>query len=395
VGAFQGAVVLVSLASNAILARQLGPDVLGGYQYLVSWVAVAAVFGLPGMNVSITRACLKDYDAFFWWAFRRSVVVSAIGTFVVAAVGSVLLLLDGGMGGAATACLLVAAGIPAVGLQGFDSALVGKRDFRSSRLLSLFGAVLVLVLTAVAAVTTHSAAWTFGGYVLGRGVVAVVGLRVAALKLRRQDRDSGRERDLAAQGWRQTGLNGFFIAASQFDRLLLGTLSPPLLAYYHIGLLIPQRMATNSKVLLGVLTAHWGAAEPRHNLEALRTHGWKLFAGGALVAAAVAAFLPWIVPLVFGTDFEPAIPLGQLYSVNLVLGFWQATYMGYEQFQYNGAFAQKVQLVRQVSFFVLAAALIVPFQAYGLIAAHVGANVLQFVLSYRKYLQRIRAANAQ
>lgn len=389
----QGLVILIGFATSAILARVLGPQGLGDYQLLLAWVAVASIFGLPGMNVVVMKSALKNYDRFYWLALRKSLLFSGAGTILVALVGSVLYFYQGAESKTAIFFLLVAASIPLSGFQNYDSVLVGKRDFRSSRLLSLLGAILSLVFTGLAAWLTKQAEWVFTAYLLSRVVVLAAGFYVVQRKLNDCPIDHRMELELFAQGWRQTGLAVFLQVASRLDRILLGAIDPVLLGYYYIGTLIPQQVASNSKVLLSVLTARWGAKSAEDNLRAFVTHSKKLIFLGCFASLLIWGFLPFIIPVFFGEQYDSAISLGQFFSLSLIMNFWYVTYMGYEQFQSNGMFAQNLQVVRQVVFIILIVVFIGKWQAEGVVAAYLIANAVMYFLAYLAYTRKLRGSN--
>jgi O-antigen/teichoic acid export membrane protein len=390
----QGLVILFAFATSAILARVLGPEGLGVYQLLLAWVMVASVFGLPGMNVVVLKSALKNYDRFYWLALRKSLLFSGIGAILVALVGGGLYLYQGAESNAAVFFLLVACSIPLSGFQNYDSVLVGKREFRASRLLSLLGAILTLLLTGATAWITKQAEPVFGAYLLSRAIVLGVGMLVVQRKLIDCPIDPQMELELLSQGWRQTGLAVFLQIASRFDRILLGALDPVLLGIYYIGTLIPQQVATNSKVLLSVLTARWGAKNAKDNLDSFILHGNKLILIGCLASLFIWFVLPVLIPVFFGDQYYPAIHLGQFYSLSLIMSFWYATYMAYEQFQSNGMFAQSLQVIRQVIFLVLVVTLIGNWQAEGVVAAHLIANFFMYLLAYLTYAKARRRQNA-
>ncbi len=388
----QGLVILFAFATSAILARALGPEDLGVYQLLLVWVVVASIFGLPGMNVVVLKSALKNYDRFYWLALRKSLLFAGIGTILVVLVGGGLYLYQGDESKEAVFFLLVAGSIPLSGLQNYDSVLVGKRDFRTSRLLGLLGAILTLLLTGAAAWITKQVEWVFGAYLLSRAVVLVAGMLIVQRKLIDCPLDPQMESELFAQGWRQTGLAVFLQIASRFDRILLGALDPVLLGYYYIGTLIPQQVASNAKILLSVLTARWGAKSAKDNLDSFILHGNKLILLGCLASLVIWFVLPILIPVFFGDQYYPAISLGQLFSLSLIMSFWYTTYMGYEQFQSRGMFAQGLQVIRQVIFLILVVALIGNWQAEGVVAAHLIANAVMYLLAYLAY-RKLRRRN--
>jgi len=383
----QGLVILIAFTTSAILARVLGPQGLGDYQLLLAWVAVASIFGLPGMNVVVMKSALKNYDRFYWLALRKSLLFSGVGTILVALVGCVLYFYQGAESKTAIYFLLIAASIPLSGFQNYDSVLVGKRDFRASRLLSLFGAIVSLFFTGGVAWLTRQAEWVFVAYLLSRVAVLALGFFVVQRKLNECTIDHRMELELFAQGWRQTGLAVFLQVASRLDRILLGAIDPVLLGYYYIGALIPKQVANNAKTLLGVLLARWGARKAEVNFKSMKVHGVKFIILGCVAALSVVILLPTIIPLFFGENYLPAVPIGQWFALSLIMSFWFSAYMSYEQFQTNGLYVQKLQIIRTVIFLVLMVILIEKWRVYGVVAAHLISSWVIFGLAYFNFMK--------
>ncbi|MGR3292434.1 MAG: lipopolysaccharide biosynthesis protein [Candidatus Scalindua sp.] len=356
VGLVQGLVILIGFATSAIIARVLGPEGLGIYQLLLAWVAVSSIFGLPGMNVVVLKSALKNYDRFYWLALRKSLLFSGIGTILVASIGCALYLYQGAESKSAIFVLLVAASIPLSGFQNYDSVLVGKRDFRASRLLNLFGSILSLLFTGSVAWMTKQAEWTFSAYLLSRVAVLAAGFWVVQRKLNDCQVDPQMELELFVQGWRQTGLAVLALGASRLDRIVLGAMDPVLLSYYYVGTMIPLQLKNNAKLFLNILSVHWGLRSGEDNISALNRHGGKLLLLGGLMVCLMWLCLPFLIPLFFGEEYTQAVSLGMIYSIALLPMFWVNMIGQESQLQGSGAFNQKSQILRYT---VLAVCIIV------------------------------------
>lgn len=342
----QALVVLLGVANSVLLARLLEPEQLGGYQFLLAWAAVAAACGLPGMAVPLLKSTLKNYDRFFWLAIRRSMLAANAGALVVGAIGAVCYWGDAEWRPVGTILLLVAASMPIAGFQNYESVLIGKASFRISRLLQLFASVSTLVATVTAAWAFKSAEHTYAAYVVSRVLVMVAALAVVRRRLQSCIADSELDAELLAQGWRQTALAFFILAASRLDRIALGTLSPALLAQYHIGTLIPISIKNNVKLLLSVLGTRWGKRDASANLSALNRRSIALWLAGLFCFLSMFVVLPFVIPMLFGEGYTEAVQLGIVFSLTLVPAFWSHMIGLQSQIQSSGKFNQISQAIR-------------------------------------------------
>lgn len=339
-------VILTSFTNSAILARLLDTQSFGNYQLLLAWTAVASIWGLPGMNIVVMKSTLKKYDRFYWLALRRSLFSSCIGTILVALAGLGFLFFQGDKSVFALFLLLVAVSIPLSAFQNYDSVLIGKNDFKSSRLLNLLGAILTLICTGVTALLIKEIEWVFIAYLISRLLVLAVGFFVVRRKLEDCPLDLELESNLYKQGWRQTFLAIFILATSRLDRIILGAIDPMSLGFYHVGTLIPMQIKNNAKLMLNILAIHWGLKGSAGNVNALKRHGPKMLFMGAAVVILLWIVLPFGIPAFFSNKYYPSVKVGIIYSLVLLPAFW-VNIIGMEnQLHSDGVFNQRSQILR-------------------------------------------------
>ena len=384
-------VVMVNFAANVVLARAMDMEKFGSYQALIAWAAAGASFGLPGMNVAITRGCLKKCDRFYWWAQKKSVLSSIGGGVLLALAGLVLFIVEGEFTAKCGFLLLIAASIPLGGFQGIDSALIGKGEYRLSRLFALIGAVLTFAFTASIALTVKQAEWVFGAFLLAKCLTIGIGLLWVNRKLAETPPNPELEESLKRQGWRQVGVGVFTLITPQIDRIILSLINPVVLAIYHVAILLPQRALGSAKVLLGVICADWGKLSATENLGKIKKRVHIMIIGGIIAAMIIAMLLRWIIPVMFGAGYEESVVLGQLFCFNIIFSVPLAFYLGYEQFQQDGRFAQKLEVKRALVFLPLAAVLALYFGATGLVTVHIIINVFTAVLCLKQYNYRCQS----
>ena len=385
-------IVTVNFAANIVLARSMDVEAFGSYHALIAWAAAGASFGLPGMNVAITRGCLKKYDRFYWWAQKKAVISSIGGGLLVSIGGLVLFIAEGEFTAKCGFLLLVAASIPLSGFQGIDSALIGKGEYRLSRFLALIGAVLTFVFTASAALTIKQTEWVFIGFLGAKSLTILIGYFWVKKKLSKSPSDPELEDSLMRQGWRQVGVGIFTLVVSQIDRIILSLINPILLAVYHVAILLPQRAVGSARVLLGVTSADWGKLTEEENLREIRKNSHIMLFGGVFGAAMIALALKWIIPVMFGEGYGESVILGQLFCISIIFSIPMAFYLAYEHFQHDGEFPQRLEIKRALVFLPLAAVLALFYGVWGLILVHIIVNIITAVLCFKQYNYRCKSA---
>lgn len=342
-------VILLGFANTALLARLLDPQQLGAYQYLLTWVAVAAVCGLPGMGMPLLKSTLKNYDRFYWLAIRRSMVTAGTSALLVGIFGAFFYWRSAEWRSIGLVLLLVAASIPIAGLENYESVLIGKQDFKTSRLIQIFSSAIILIATALAAWIFSNTEYVFAAYLVSRSIVTAAAFLVVRRRLEACLADPVLDAELLSQGWRQTVLSAFILLASKLDRIVLGTLNPVLLAQYHIGTIIPVSIKNNAKLILGILGSRWGRLDARGNSEALRRYGKILIFVGIATFSVMALALPVLIPFFFGETYRTAVWIGIVFSLSLVPAYWNHMRGLEDQIQLDGKFTQVAQVVRYVA----------------------------------------------
>jgi O-antigen/teichoic acid export membrane protein len=356
VGFAQVVIVIIGFAATAILARILDPKDFGSYQLFLAWLSIGAILSLPGFSLSILKSGLKGANYYFWTALRYSVTASVLGAIAISAVALALSEFHVITQYTGTVIVLVSIGVATTGFYHYDSGLLGRRDYKSSRLLALLGAIGNLISVSIVAVLTKSPEWTFVSYLLSRLLVSLVGIAVLKKNTVTVAPNPSFENELTEQGIRQTALNVFSVIASQADKIILGVLDPVVLAIYSVGVLIPGKLIQNSKSIMGVITAEWGAAPVEVNDAKLMEYGPHLFLTGTIACACTILALPALIPLAFGPAYSSATEVGQWFSLILIGNFWFTMYCAKNQLQSDGRVVRRLQIGRQLLFLGLLAA---------------------------------------
>lgn len=380
-------IIILMFVLNAILARILGPERFGIYQMLIAWLGIGAILSLPGFGVSILRAGLKGNNHFFWKALRYSIISSCLGATV--AIVFAWAISTSGILAADTSIfiVLIAVGILTSGFKHYDSALIGARDYKASRLFALLMAFASLFMLSFTAYLTRSPEWVFVAYLASNLSISLAGLYYFRAKKNSTNYDKDFETDLLRQGWRQTAVNVFTTTVSRLDKIALGAIDPVLLSYYFVGTLIPQRIMSNSKSILGVFTAEWGAGSSNENRRRIFSNGKYLLLFGVFVFFCTIIMLPIVIPIAFGDSYLRAVEPGQWFSLILIAHFWFLIFHGYDHFQFGGKNAQVIEIIRQIIFVILLLTTISQYGISGVVFAHIASHVfvqgMALVIFYR------------
>ena len=385
VGMAQIAVIAVGFITNALLARMLGPEKFGQYQLILAWFAVGGVLGLTGFGVVILKAGLKGYENFFWIALRFSIISSVLGAAAVGSVAWILFSYGYTTKDSFIFIGLIALAIPTTGFQHYESAFIGKRDYRTSRLLAILISVANMLITATVAYVTDHPQWVFISYLVTRLTISLYAIFLLKKGCIINSIDKPFEKDLIYQGIRQSALNIFSIITSRLDKIVLGALDPVTLSYYYVGTIIPSQIMANSKTILGVVAAEWGAAMSNKNLKYIKVHGKKLMLLGVVTCTAIALFLPLVLPLAFGQNYAPAIEIGQWFSLVTIGSFWFQMVVAYDQFQSNGKYSQNLQILRQILFVILLYVSVDDFGVMGVVFSQVVTYFMAYGVTYIRF----------
>lgn len=358
VGFGQISTILISLISSAILARVLTVEVLGRYQLIISYLGIASIAGLPGMDIVIRRGIFKRYDNICWSAVKQGFFTSLIGAMILFLVGLLVFIKDWhkdvGFSLMATAVLL-----PSRGLQKYDSVFVGKRDFFTSRTIAVISSLINLSIVATTAFLTRRLMPILCAFFFSQLLVLALGWYLAYKKLEKTGNDETFEKELLKQGWQQSFLSIVNVIGAQFDRILIGSINPANLAIYHVGQLIVRQIKNNVKTFLGVPVAHWAAESKKENYRRICTYGGLFFTIGVCFTLGIWVLSPFFIPFIFGQKYVSSVKIAQWLSISLGPLFLTPAIWAYDLYQKQGKAYIKVQSILRI-FQIIALSIMVP-----------------------------------
>ncbi len=346
----------IGMISGIIMARCFSLADMGRYQLIMSYVAVGRIAALPGMNIILNKGALKGYDRICAPAIFRSVLVSSL-TGLVLLSGGGLAFWHSPQAKLGLTLLVVGAFQLLSGFEKFDSILQGKKEFILSRQIVLGSAVFSLMTVGSAAYFTRRLSYVIAASFGVRVFTLAVGWGLTLPKLQKSERDPLFEQDLLRQGWRQTALSVFNLLLRQVDRLILGTIDPALLAVYHIGSVFPNQIKNNAKSLLVVPVNYWGSMSKHSNLRRIRQHGLTILGSGLGLTLAIWLLAPWVLPLLYGPNYQAAVPIARWLSLPIGLNFLALMVFSLDLYQNQGRFYTLARVVRQSVYVILLVAL--------------------------------------
>lgn len=318
--------MLAQMGMLVITARVLGPTGRGEYAAAVTWATTLFTVGCLSLGqVALHRAAERD-DQRWLGPTLGSLAVIAFAVTVLTWAGAAIayLLSDGAIFGDLPRALLVLglASVPFLIWEQYGSSLlmaVGRLPIynRAQVMGRTVGLVLVAVLLVGAGLDVKAA---LVAYVVGQGIVAFWGTRPLMTMAIEPIRPSLTEIWSLLRGGAKLHLNAI-------GTLLFNGVSVLIVQYYR-GAEETGYFQTAVQLLSGVLLIPTAAAMvlygevardgpdeawPRHRRIML-----LLVAGMALAAAVGALIAPWIIPLVLGEAFRPAVPVFQLLTLALV-----------------------------------------------------------------------------
>ena len=84
--------------------------------------------------------------------------------------------------------------------------------------------------------------------------------------IRYSEHDTKQEKTLIREGWQLSALAAFQLIVNKLDDLMLGIISPQLLALYYIGQKLSKFILTTVQSLMRVQAIHWAILEKKDNL---------------------------------------------------------------------------------------------------------------------------------
>lgn len=313
----QGCTVLQGI----LLARLLGPGGRGELAAIILWPNVFAGIGILGVNMAIARFAGQGLTS---CGLVKTATKTALLTGVLSALICGLLLpflLPEAKHDLLPAAYLFILFIPlnhlALNLQGVDHGGGNFRWLNATRALLypvFFSGIILCWWFA-----TDKVFWVVVALLVANGCVVLLRLSVKLKSFRYAGR-SVTSTALFKESYPYVAASIIAILYMQMDKALLVWLLAPEEIGWYVAAFAAAGSVNVLNSALGIVQFSAAAqAVPGHGFAALakvlRRGGVLSLVGGGLLAA----LLPWLVPLVYGAGFHPAVSIGLLLLPGLIL----------------------------------------------------------------------------
>ena len=380
---------VLGLTRNALLTNCLTKDDFGVLNYVMSWLAVVAVLGMPGLNLAVAQYVARGHWEAVRLGLRRRLVLSVLPMVTLAAIGWI-----GSKAGrtdiAPSVWLLTALFFPSAQvLTAIGSVLGALRRFRKIAILYVGQSAAFLLAVGMGLSLWRGPATE--GIVLFQWLLVSVVNGWFWAHLRRPEVDPvplspAQRKQFYRFGAHLTAMDAITQARDRISALLLGGLvSLSALADYSIGNLFFEQM----KSLWGI---YYGVSYPRLlTLDAqdrwrqvrrealLACPAFAALAG--LVGIGLAAVVPWLFSAKYGSS------LGHVWI--LLLAFVCSVPGGFFEMYFRVEEAEKalyqIRLAAAVFGILLPPLLLALWGPLGVAAGRTGANVVYSIVGFVLY----------
>lgn len=308
----------LSLATAYFLVRALSQEQFGEYHYVLAWMGVLSIFGLPGLNDAVMQAVARDKLGSYKKSAFYAVSFSLIGALGLLAQGGWFLFFGDnrelGLG-----LIFSSFAFPLVhGMLTWKAYRQGIKDFKTLLRLEGMNSILMGCLLI-------GGLLLFPGYIL---IPLAIVLLVPGLQNLVQTVRTYKALPLEAEieegnlhfGLKTTLYSVLSVAANHIDKLLLFTfLSPVDLAIFMAAQKLTEPVQNITQDLAAVLAPKF--AQYTHLTQNLDRffYGVAAFFGlGILIFSFT--LLPPVMLLIFGEAYASAIPYCQALMVSVIFG---------------------------------------------------------------------------
>jgi O-antigen/teichoic acid export membrane protein len=327
----------ISLANSLVLAivyaRIGGPDSYGIFQMTVATTGVVAVIALSGATTAATRAAAQGRRA-AWLLFKSRLRWCGAASGVLLLVA--LIVLDHGQSALAAALATGALALPLfIGGDLYPAHLIGDRRYRRYLGFQLTTQTVTLLGVALAVVIAPSEPWIAAlAYMGSIGVIQLRGLMTL-----RAGADATPE-DLS-YARRFTGVSVLSAVDARLDVLLTGfLLSPSAAGTVAVARTFPGLLKAAWTVAYQPLFVKMTAMPLAEAYRVVSRYRLAVVAALASLSAIGAVIVVWLVPALFGKEYDDAVPLAQLLllaSGLASLGYVDQTFIRAQGFVLNEA----------------------------------------------------------
>ncbi|MFC1891805.1 lipopolysaccharide biosynthesis protein [Thermodesulfobacteriota bacterium] len=392
--------MIFGILTTALIVRSISTFDYGRYVFVLSIIDYLRLATLPGMNFSITKGVLKNYDHIYTASLKIIILSTFSISFIILSlivftdyfdlVTRVILnenirdhILSVDWYLIAIASILI---IP-TGLERYDGFMLAKRKFSLLRNIKLFNGILGVVLIGGSAFFFNKIEFILLGFFFHRIVNILIGNYFALKERSTVVKNMPLQKGLIKEGIKYNIIDLLGLI-SRLDRIILGTIDPKLLAVYYIAQRFPDLIKNNAKHFIVPVLIRWGKLDATSHWQNLRKKLLYFLILGFIVAILISIISVLGIPLVFGRAYNESIRYAVLLSVPIIFLFANHVIFDFDTVQGTGAnyrlFNIPLPLIYGISILIL----VPKYQIMGLVyAIYLGAlwKIISSVFVYIRY----------
>lgn len=376
---YKGVIGVVGVLTSICLARLMSMEAVGEYFLYLSYFALAELAGLSGANVIVSKSAMKNED----YVYRKFLVYASCSALgfgaLLALLGVVLPLYVTGL--PARSFFLLAVYTSFTGIHAYESYLAAKKLFKLSQQLILLRSIATFAVVAGAAYIWADAFIALCAYVAAHIACALIGTACSLQYCASHPSSECHEFSYWwQQGRRYIGLSIINVVSAQAARIILGNISPELLALYQMGVHIPTRIKDNVKVILSVTSVHWGALSLQENLRQFLANRHKIILIPLAASLFLIALAPFCIPLFYGDTYTQSVIVFQLCSAGIVFNMYGMLAANIDIYQREGKLYAQFNILSKGLFLALLLWLVHTFSYVGPAIASLIIDILSFLV---------------
>ena len=372
--------IIISIANSTILANHFSVEDFGLYQLLLTFIGVLAIFNLTGYDVYVQKKILIEEVAYFYYVLKNIMPLSFIIMCLVLYISYTINFEHFNI--FVLAILLMAFSI-------FDklfSLLEIKKMFKLLRYIDLFNKMIFLILSIIVMYLQISLE-TFFYLFIGIYIFMVLAKISYSFYLIQYDYVQINKEDLKVfnkDAIKRTSSISYAVLASWIERLVLGLLSPAMLAIFSIAYLVPKMIKDNIKSVLKPTVFKWISLSNEEFLKKIDENKYKfLIMGMSVYIVTIILITPFIE--LFYPKYLDSIFLSQLLAVPLISIFIVYVFASYILYSKHTHEINKIENISNTLKIVFAIILIPLYKLEGAVISVVAPELMRQYMYYKTY----------
>lgn len=310
-----GATYLIGLLRSILFARLLDQTTYGEFGFTIAVANTVSILTLPGISNALVETTARGNYGSIRDAVRARVRWGLLAGLVIGGVSAYHFWV--GESNVALALLITAALTPFTAATSVVlSYYTGRKRFDVSSSINLGILFLTNAALALALFLDKGIIWL----VIANGIPQLIAQVVLYLHIRKQTQDAPRDPELVRYGKSLTWADAIISITAHMDGVVLGlTAEFADVAIYRIASVLPKSIQRLPKSLVALLMPKI-AEQPNKRVYSARTrkHLLRLWILNASLAIVVTAMLRYLIPFLYGEEYDSAIIYAQLLMLSVV-----------------------------------------------------------------------------